>query len=124
MHAGIALLHRGVVEEDELVEPAERDIREPRADQPDDEIDDDGQRDGDAEMTSPVDTMAARITPTTMPRRSPKVTSDATMRRNTTNPPLRSRIYRRHATIADGRRFRLKDRRKIALKARLVVEKA
>ena len=50
MHAGIARLHRVVVEEDELVEPAERDIREPRADQPDDEIDDDGEHDGNAEI--------------------------------------------------------------------------
>ena len=50
MHAGITLLHRGIVEEDELVEPTERHIRQPRADQPDDEIDDDGEDDGDAEV--------------------------------------------------------------------------
>jgi len=45
VHGGIALLHRSIVEELEAVEPAEREIREPRADQPDHEIDDDRQHD-------------------------------------------------------------------------------
>ena len=50
VNAGIALLDRGVVEELELVEPAQRQVGEPRADQPDQEIDDHGERDGDCEI--------------------------------------------------------------------------
>ena len=50
VNAGIALLDRRVVEELELIEPAERQVGEPRADQPDEEIDDHGERDGDGEI--------------------------------------------------------------------------
>jgi hypothetical protein len=50
MHAGIALFHRGIVEESELVEPSQRQVRQPRADQPDEQIDDDGEDDGDAKV--------------------------------------------------------------------------
>ena len=50
VNAGIALLDRGVVEEFEAVEPTERQVRQPRADQPDQQIDDDGEPDGDGEI--------------------------------------------------------------------------
>ena len=50
VNAGIALLDRGVVEEFEPVEPTERQVRQPRADQPDQQIDDDGEPDGEGEI--------------------------------------------------------------------------
>lgn len=50
VNAGIALLDRGVVKELELVEPSQRQVGEPRADQPDQEIDDHGQRYGDGQI--------------------------------------------------------------------------
>jgi hypothetical protein len=48
--AGITLLDRGVVEEFELIEPAQRQVGQPRADQPDHQIDDHGQHDGDGQI--------------------------------------------------------------------------
>jgi hypothetical protein len=45
VHVGIALFDRGIVEEFELVEPTERQVGQPGADQPDEEIDDDGEDD-------------------------------------------------------------------------------
>lgn len=50
VNAGIALLDRGVVEEFEAVEPTERQIRQPRADQPDQQIDDDREPDGERDI--------------------------------------------------------------------------
>ena len=50
MNARIALPDRGIVEELELVEPAERQVRQPRAEQPDQQIDDDGKPYGDCEI--------------------------------------------------------------------------
>jgi hypothetical protein len=45
MHRGIAHFDRGVVEELKLVEPAQRQVGQPRANQPDEKIDDDGEDD-------------------------------------------------------------------------------
>jgi hypothetical protein len=50
MHPGIALPHRHVVEADELVGLSKRHIREPRANQPDDEIDGDDESYSKAEL--------------------------------------------------------------------------
>ena len=50
VHAGIALFDRRVVEELEAIEPAQRQVGEPRADQPDQQIDDDRERDGEGEI--------------------------------------------------------------------------
>src|SRR5262245_7502728 len=50
MDAGIALLNHSIVEKFELVEPAEREVREPRADQPNDEVDDDCKCYGEADI--------------------------------------------------------------------------
>ena len=48
--AGIALFDGSVVEELELVEPAQGQVGEPRADQPDQQIDHHGQRDGEGQI--------------------------------------------------------------------------
>ena len=50
MHPRKAPLDIGVVEKCQLVEPAQRPVAYPRADEPDDAVDDDGQRDGKAEI--------------------------------------------------------------------------
>ncbi len=50
MHPRKAPLDIGVVEKCQLVEPAQRDVADPRADEPDHAVDDDGQRDGEAEV--------------------------------------------------------------------------
>jgi hypothetical protein len=87
MHRGIARFDRGVVEELKLVEPAQRQVGQPRANQPDEKIDDDGEDDCRGQIDLAIATMAARTSPITMPTRMPKVISDAKKRRANWIPP-------------------------------------